>query len=273
MPSNLDRYKNDLNALIDKGENLNLAMQAETLPEQFEKEIKKFGAEEKRAFREFIKDFSFKETYQGWYSEAKALVKQILPDRFSDFASHYEKPKTRKDITYENYRIEDYLQDLRITRTIGERVETIVGPYAAIPQFRQQLAILKSAKARFESSLFDIRLLVQADLIDSELNVAEELAKNKFLRASGAIAGVVLEKHLAQVCDNHSIKLAKREPTISDLNDALKNGGVVDLPQWRSVQHLGDLRNLCCHNRNVEPTPEQVDDLVAGVKKVTKNLF
>jgi len=272
MMSNLDRYKKDLDSLIADGDHLHLAMQAESVPEAFQKELKK------RADTEVVKEFlkrlpSFKEAYQRWYSEAKVLVKQLLPDRLTDFASHYEKPKSRKDITYSNYTIEDYLQDLRVTRTYGEQTTKLVGPEAAIPQFRQQLAILKSVKARFESSLFDIRQLVQADLFDSELGAAKELVKHKFTRAAGAVAGVVLERHLGQVCDNHSIKIVKKTPTISDFNDALKDASVVDVPTWRFIQHLGDIRNLCDHNKKTEPTPEQVDDLIAGVMKMTKTLF
>jgi hypothetical protein len=180
--------------------------------------------------------------------------------------SHYEKPKTRKDITFENYKIEDYLQGLQVTRTAGYLEDKkLAGPDAAIPQFRQQLAILKSVQARFESSLFDIRQLVQADLFDSELDAAKELAKNKFLRPAGAVAGVVLERHLGQVCDNHLIKIAKKTPTISDLNDALKNANVVDVPTWRFVQHLGDIRNLCDPDNKTEPTPKKVEDLLSGV--------
>jgi hypothetical protein len=87
------------------------------------------------------------------------------------------------------------------------------------------------------------------------------------------LAGVVLERHLAQVCDNHSIKIAKKAPGISDLNDALKEANVIDVPQWRFVQHLADIRNLCDHNKKAEPTPEQVDELLAGVMKITKTLF
>ena len=162
---------------------------------------------------------------------------------------------------------------LNVTRTSGWEKTKVVGPEAAIPQFQQQLAILESAKERFKSSLFDIRQLVQADLFDSELEAAEELAKKKFTRATGAMAGVVLERHLAQVCDNHTIKLAKKAPTISDLNDALKNANVIDLPQWRFIQHLADIRNLCDHNRATGPTHEQASDLVAGVRKLTKTLF
>jgi hypothetical protein len=275
MPSNLDRYKKDLDSLVGKGENLLNAMQSETFPGEFERAVKKKCGTDKAAAKVFLKTLpSFTGTYQLWYSEAKLLVKQLLPDRLSDFVSHYEKPKARKDITYENYKIEDYLQGLRVTRTTGYLDEKkLAGPDAAIPQFRQQLAILKSVKARFESSLFDIRQLVQADLFDSELDAAGELAKNKFTRAAGALAGVVLERHLGQVCDNHAIKITKKSPTISDLNDALKNANVVDVPTWRFIQHLADIRNVCDHSKKTEPTPDQANDLVAGVMKMTKTLF
>ena len=53
---------------------------------------------------------SFKDDYQPWYSEAKALVRQLLPDRLTDFTRYYEKPKSRREVTIENYTIEDYLQ-------------------------------------------------------------------------------------------------------------------------------------------------------------------
>ena len=71
--------------------------------------------------------------------------------------SLFEKPKQRKNIRHENYTIEDYFQRLTVTFQ-GEKM---VGPDAAIPLFRQQLAILAAVKARFESSLFDIRQLAK----------------------------------------------------------------------------------------------------------------
>ena len=144
---------------------------------------------------------------------------------------------------------------------------------AAIPQFQQQIAIVEAAAARFESSLFEIRQLVQADLLDSEIEAAEELAKYKFVRAAGALAGVVLERHLAQVCVDHQITAGKKNPTIADFNESLKAGGVIDLPQWRFIQHLADIRNLCDHGRTPEPTSDQATDLIAGVKKVTKTVY
>ena len=78
---------------------------------------------------------------------------------------------------------------------------------------------------------------------------------------------------LAQVCENHAVKLRKKNPTIADFNDALKKAAVIDTPQWRFNQHLGAIRNLCDHNKTAEPTREQVTDLVDGVMKLTKILF
>jgi hypothetical protein len=270
MPSNLDRYKKDLDSLLMRGQLLYLAIEAECNPDQFKRELKRQDDKAKEILKTVP---SFQEAYQPWYSEAKVLVKQLLPDRLSDFVGHYEKPKARKNITFESYSIEDCLLGLNVTRDRGFGAEKVVGPDAAIPRFRQQLAIVESVRARFESSLFDIRQLVQADLFDSELDAAEELAKNKFTRAAGALAGVVLERHLAQVCGNHGIKVAKKAPVISDLNNALKEANVIDVAEWRFVQHLADIRNLCDHNRHTEPTAEQVKDLIAGVMKITKNLF
>ena len=109
--------------------------------------------------------------------------------------------------------------------------------------------------------------------MDSELAAAEHLAKSKYLRAAGAVAGVVLERHLGQVCTDRQLTTAKKNPTIGDFNEALKAGNVLDIPQWRFIQHLADIRNICDHAKTPEPTPDQVSDLLSGVKKVVKTVF
>ncbi len=269
MPSNLERFRKDLSSLLADGDLLFLGMQKECSPKRFAEAMRKVYKNEAEKMFEGIP--LFRDSYQTWYSEAKVLIKQLLPERLSDFVSHYERPKSRKSVTLDGYRIEDYLQGLTVTR--GVQKQLIVRPDVAIPHFRQQLAILKSLEKRFQSSLFDIRQLVQADLFDSDLDAAEELAKKKFTRASGAMAGVVLERHLAQVCGNHAVKVAKKSPSISDLNDALKAADIVDVPQWRYIQLLADIRNLCDHSKAKEPTAEQSSDLISGVRKLIKTLF
>jgi hypothetical protein len=158
------------------------------------------------------------------------------------------------------------MQDMRV-ESYGK---TKVDRTAAVPQFRQQLAILTAVGARFESSLFEMQQIVQADLFDSEIDVARELMKNNFLRAAGTVAGVVLEKHLRQICGDHKIKVSKKRPGINDLNELLKVNSVIDQPQSRHITLLGDIRNLCSHSKDKEPTLAQVRDLIDGVDKVIK---
>ena len=271
MITNLEKYKKDLTELIANGDILALALEAQHHAEDFRNAIEGAFPGVDDVAKCIAKLPSFENDYQAWYSESLVLLKQLLPDRVSDFTKSYEKPKARrKDITYENYVIEDALQGLRITRGNGE---LIVDASAAIPRFKQQLNIIKAINKRFESSLFDIRQLVQADLFDSELEAAKELNTKGFLRGAGAIAGVVLEKHLLQVCDNHGVKITKKNPSISDYNGKLKEAGTYETSSWRKIQHLGDLRNLCDHNKKNEPKTEDVDDLIEGVDRIIKTIF
>lgn len=271
MATNLDRYKADLERLIEEGARISAALLREAWGEdKFRKQLLEDVKGKKQEADDFIAKLPpLKSGYQAWYSESLAVIKQLLPDRLDDFKRHYEKPKNRKVITAESYRLEDALQGLR-TSYAGE---TRTDASAAVPHLEQQRAILKSVRRRFESSLFEITQLVQADLFDSELDAARELLRNKFGRAAGAIAGVVLEKHLAQVCRAQKVKITKKHPGIADLNEALKSASIIDVPQWRFIQHLADIRNLCDHNKSEDPTTDQVADLIAGVAKVSKTVF
>jgi hypothetical protein len=270
MNSNLDRFKKDLECLSYDGYQLLNGLQYQCFPDEYVARIKEeFKTKaESDAFIKKTPDFS--EGYQNWYSESLFLIKQLLPDRLLDFTKLYEKPKTkRKEITCENYTIEDCLGGLTVRRA----GEIIVGPTAAITLFIQQLKILGSVKKRFESSLFDIKQLVQADLFDSELDAAKELNIKGFARGAGAIAGVVLEKHLLQVCINHKIQINKKDPSIADLNDKLKEASVYEIPTWRKMQLLADLRNQCDHKKKLDPKTEDIEELIDGVSKITKTIF
>lgn len=269
MAVNVERFKNDLDRLVREGDALENAMIFEIANDKALQQVRDKFKNDKTKVGEFVNNLPvFKTSYERWYSETLAVLRQLLPDRVQNFISFYEKPKGRKAIVYGTYVIQDYMQDLIIQRLGQVPVE----PAAALPQYRQQLAILKAARARFESSLFEIRQLVQADLFDSEIDAARELLKNKFFRAAGAIAGVVLEKHLRQVCDDRGIKVMKKNPGISDLNELLKANSVIDVPQWRHISLLADIRNLCDHKKQTEPTAQQVMDLIDGTDKVLKTI-
>lgn len=266
MQTNLERYRKDLAELIFRGEEMKLDLNIQAI-------------ERERALTKKLKDAKVKvqgkfgDEYQMWYSQATAVLMQVLPTRLSEFESLYSPDAKRKTVGVMSYAIQDWLVGMRASpdRFTGEKPFDDLG--VVLSRFSVQLDILKSVQTRFESTLFDIRQLVQADLFDSELDAARELYKNGFMRAAGVVAGVVLERHLGQVCQNHQLVIRKKHPTIADLNDALKNKDVVDVPAWRFTQRLGDLRNLCGHSKEREPTKDEVVELIDGVEKVSKTLF
>jgi HEPN domain-containing protein len=245
--SNLEKYQKDMVELIELGSKLQEML------------VKHFTPPELDGMHDFFRDYS------GWYSESLVVLKQLLPDRLEEFRKLYESSKERKTVCSINYTITDMLRGFGYTNGVK--------PVYGVKLFQQQLLILESCKKRFTSSLFDIKQVVQADVFDSEIESARELLKKKFTRAAGAIAGVVLEKHLKQVLENHSIILTKKNLTLSDLSELLKNNSVIETSDWRKLGYLGDLRNLCCHNKEEEPTQEQVKELIDGTDKTLKTLF
>lgn len=265
--TNLDKYKKDLATLIELGQDMYLDLKFRAMEKQGEKLDKEHQEVKAKVAG------AFESKYQKWYTEAFEIIKQLLPDRLGEFEAFYKADTKRKSVDATTYKIQDWLMGLRANPDKYSGEMPFDDFAAVIMRFAVQLEILKSLSSRFESSLFDIRQLVQADLFDSEIDAARELHNNGFLRAAGVVAGVVLEFHLSQVCMNHSLTLKKKDPSIADFNDLLKSSNVLDVPQWRFIQRLGDLRNICSHKKHREPTPEEIAELISGTEKITKTLY
>jgi hypothetical protein len=137
--------------------------------------------------------------------------------------------------------------------------------------FVNQLAIFGAISGRADSALGNIEAALYATLQDDEIEVAKKLAKVN-LRAAGALLGVVIEGHLQKVASSHGVKVAKKNPTIADLNEPLKAASVIDIPTWRRISFLADIRNLCSHKKDREATENDVDELIKGAEWVVKNV-
>jgi len=251
------KYEKDLDRLIELGINLQ-SWYDTTFDDSSSKDKKK----------ESWTNFFTK--YQGWYSESIYLIKLCLPERLDDFKKSYEKEVKRKDIKYENYVIEDALAALTVTAPSGR---TIRSPKDAYIKFQMQLSILIAVEKTFKSTLFSLKTMLQADLFDDDILAARNLNRNGFIRAAGAMCGVVIEKHLSEICESHELKINKTSPTINDFNDLLKSNNIYQISSFRKIQYLADIRNKCDHNKKEEPTKEEVNELIEGTSWLIKNVF
>lgn len=213
------------------------------------------------------KDYALHHDYQAWYTKALKAVERLAPDRYEEFRRYYEPDPKRKEFGYGTYVIQDYLKGVA-----PARIPSFDTHQQVTQCIYNQYTILASLVARIDSVLMDIESGLFAELQDAELETAKKLIKVS-PHAAGALAGVVLEGYLQKIAANHKIKITKKSPTLGEINDPLKNGGIYDTPTWRKIGYFADIRNLCSHKKTADPTVEQVQELIDGVNWVIKNVF
>lgn len=206
--------------------------------------------------------------YQQWYTKALKLVEFLAADRMDEFVGYYRPDPKRRMLGAETFAIQDFT---KMNRPQPHAIRFDVHELVAI-RLHNQFQILEALPSRINTIFPDVKGRLFSELQDAELEAASKL-QNVNLRAAGALAGVVLERHLQRVVANHKIRISKKNPTVSDLNDTLKDKGVIDIPTWRKMQRLADLRNICAHQKSSDPTGAQVKELIAGVKSIIKLVF
>ncbi len=142
------------------------------------------------------------------------------------------------------------------------------GQLAMAREIRQIQHLIGSIPSYMEGRLYDLELGLAQEFTRDQLVEAEVLLKARHTRAAGAMAGVLLERHLKLLCDRSQspIKYASKA-TISTLNDSLWKASVYKQTEWRRVQWMGDVRNECDHANATEPERKDVQKLIHDVKE------
>jgi len=196
---------------------------------------------------------NLKGRYQKWYSAIKAIVAKNQSDRLNELDKHYyDGIKQKIDSNY----ISRYEQ------------------FELMDHINAQFEILSAVPSFLRYSMYDIELTAYSILMDDEISASKHLISNGFLRSAGALAGVILERHLKNMLRKHlpPIKYALNA-TLSTVNELCKKYDIYDLETWRKVQYLTDLRNLCDHQKDREPTKDEVTELIDSVSALLKKIM
>jgi len=134
------------------------------------------------------------------------------------------------------------------------------------------LAIVQTIRDEIAGGwLFTIRGLVAAEVFADFLEMAEHLLESGYKDPAAVMAGSVLEEHLRQLCDKHAIpineqKNDKQVPKKADrLNAELTASTAYSKLDQKQITAWLDLRNNAAHGNYNAYTPEQVEQLLAGV--------
>ncbi len=188
----------------------------------------------------------------------------FAPERLEEFEVFYTGDKKAKSLDHLTAGATHYLLDIQTTYGLEKR--DYYSKFVSAVQ--SQIYILQSVFDNLDDVLFNLESEIHYGIFKTEIEVSKELLKHKQFRAAGAVAGVVIEEHLKLTCSNKGIKFRKKNPSMSDYNEALKKDGHLDTVTWRLVSRCADIRNYCVHSKEREPTEDEIQDIIRGAEKV-----
>jgi hypothetical protein len=125
-------------------------------------------------------------------------------------------------------------------------------------------SIFSAAKEDFFSGyLSSVKVLVQAEVFDSELEQASELLSSGYCTAAAVIAGVVLETALRDLCDRNGIPHGK----LDKMNADLAKASAYNMLNQKRITALADIRNNAAHGKTSQFTDQDVDNMIKDVRR------
>ena len=185
--------------------------------------------------------------YQKWYSTSLELAKQYLTEN------------RRKEFENKYNIIINYLQ---LKSSHSSNRKGFIKEF--IDEFDIQRGILLSIPDVVEIKEMNLRKLISADFVETELDEVEILFNHKYDRCAGALAGVALEKHLKTMCQLNTISYNAKD-TIDPIATELYKANHLDISELKKVQHLASIRNKCDYPEEI--TRKEVRDIIDGTKK------
>jgi hypothetical protein len=244
--------------------------------------------------------------YQTWYTKALRVISQLYPERSDDFQAHYREllalqRSTPSPSWYDKalrvmtrltaWRSQDTKDQARegpsrtqsgapetgrqtcMGMTITPNGEMIPSVHLTfLAHLAQQLRILSAVRDGLAYVLADLQGTLYGDVENHVLAAVHRLSQHGHHRAAGALAGVLLEIHLAHVAAKYRVTMGAKSPDITMLNAALKRGGIYDGEIWRSIQRLGALRDDWVDASRSDPTVDELTTFLHEVQTVRQRV-
>lgn len=114
-------------------------------------------------------------------------------------------------------------------------------------------------------SLFSVKRLVEAELLDDFLDQAEHLLEAGYYQPAAVVAGCVLEDGLHKLCQANAVVMPDH-PKLDWMNSELvKKGTYTKLVQKR-ITSIADLRNNAAHGRWTEFDKSDVEAMLRDIR-------
>ena len=191
-------------------------------------------------------------------AKADDIGKEKEADGYLNETKYFEWMNSALSLLYRIFK-EESLQ----IRNLNEQYNLSSNNYMIQPDcLKRSKGIVLSAYNDYKNGyLFNIKSLVNAEVLDNVIEQAEELYKAKYKDASCIIAGVTLETTLRKLCENESLAIGKADKMNADLAKA----GKYNLFKQKQVTAWLDLRNKAAHGKWEEYKETDVRAMIDGV--------
>lgn len=151
-------------------------------------------------------------------------------------------------------------------RDFEERCKSLDKGWSQYNDAERGLAILRAAKEDIEGGyLQKVETLVSASVFSDFLEMAEYLLANDYKDPAASLTGAVLEDGLRRICGNNNITV-KSDDNISSLNQKLAQNHVYNPLYQKQIQVWNKLRDYADHGRFDQYKPDDVTDMLKGVR-------
>jgi len=138
--------------------------------------------------------------------------------------------------------------------------------WSQLNEAERGLAILRAAREDIAGGyLQKVETLVSASVFSDFLEMAEYLLANDYKDPAASLTGAVLEDGLRRICGNNNITV-KSDDNISSLNQKLAQNHVYNPLYQKQIQVWNKLRDYADHGRFDQYKPDDVTDMLKGVR-------
>jgi hypothetical protein len=253
----------------------------------FANRIDHYGGNLKRFLNDYMGKYAPKEPEQ--VAELKNIFQQTMQNVHTVFGEYAGRLYSVDDgVSQDSGRWEKKFSisalDIQASSLIGcspAKVQALAKPIceaykfylATNPQVRLAISRRPAGTEATKTRWFGFKTVVQEIMnepitlgtSDELLFEAKALFRAGYFPAAGAVAGVVLERHLKTLCESQDPPIIARGDTINALNNALKAAQLYDQTQHRRIQVMGDIRNRCSHAVSNPPSKEEAWELIENV--------
>jgi hypothetical protein len=203
-------------------------------------------------------------------TEEHIVVKKLVPRTFpTQYRQWYACGKAILEVNHDYDSLNEFVQSYKSNQKYLDSTYISEGEQIFICEMiERQMTIIEALPAYLEGRMYDLKLTIASTLMGDELKEARVLFDKGFIRAAGALSGVVLERHIKLRFDTilPAIKYGEKV-TLGQLIQKAEAHKLYDVVTIEKMKYLNAVRISCDHDKKSEPKEIEVHDLIEYTRR------